>query len=96
MMGGGRQTASNSSAGSLPSPAEVLRAPTARLCYPNPFGQPLGKAHPTSECGTARRSQSLHGSGWMELRPRRGRGCLHDGHDRDVTQGGETPSSVRK
>lgn len=94
-MGGERQTARNSSAGCFPSPAEVSRAPTARLCYPNPLGQPLGKTHPTSECGTARRSRSLRGSGWMELRPRRGHGSLHNGQDREVLEPNPHPGRLR-
>lgn len=83
--GGERQTVSHLPAGSYPSPAEVLSAPISQ--------------HPgcaTFESGRGRRSQSLLGSGQTELRPLRGRGSLHSGHDRDIPEPNPHPGRLRR
>lgn len=70
-MGGERQTASSLSAGSFPSPAEVLTAPPTphiQAVLPSSSGSLWGRTHPTSESGRDQRSQSLPGSGQMEFK----------------------------
>ena len=75
----------------LPLPSRGVKGPHSQAVLP----QPLGKIHLTSECGAAMRSQSLRGSGWMELRPRRGHGSLHNGQDREVLEPNPHPGRLR-
>ena len=100
-MGGERQTARNSSAGSFPSLAEVLRPPEPGCATPTPWDSSWGKhtQHLHVELlGGARAFVGLVGwsSGLRGATAVSMMGMTETYQSPTLTQGGETRSSARK